>query len=98
MLHAVIEFASKIAVSCGSGTRHGVAHPEVVNHIAHDQFADAHVFAYWVAGVVNVIHEFHPQSQESQVIADRFQDPAHAHNISAKSEFVTVTVAAVIVL
>lgn len=44
---AVIEFASKIAVSCGNGTRPGVAHPEAVNQRAlFDQFLLVPVTAY----------------------------------------------------
>lgn len=46
ILHAVIEFASKIAVSCGSGTRHGVAPPEVVNQFEADQLTLTAVFIY----------------------------------------------------
>ena len=46
---------------------------------------------------MNVIPEFHPQSQERPVIADKFHDQAPAPVMSLKSAFVTVTVAAVIV-
>lgn len=76
-----------VAVSCGSGTRE--------DHVAVDQVVpDCQLV---VTGVVNVIPEFHPQSQLFHVIADRFQEPAHAHVMSWKSAFDAVTVAAVMV-
>ena len=43
ILPAVMELASKIALSCGKGTRAGVAPPEVVNQFEADQLADAPV-------------------------------------------------------
>lgn len=51
-----------------------------------------------MVGVVNVIPEFPQQSHESQVIAERFHEPAQAHVMSLKSALLTETVHAVIVL
>lgn len=78
--HAVIEFASNIAVSCGSGTYQAHHAPFVARNQlpAVDQLADAHDWKYWLIPVVNVIPEFPPQSHELPVMADRFQDPAPA--------------------
>jgi hypothetical protein len=73
--------------SCGKGTRD-------VQFAISVQKPPSAVNQCWSAGVVNVIPELPPQSPELPVIADRFQLPAPAPVISAKSAFVTVTVAA----
>lgn len=77
-----------VAVSCGNGTRD--------DHVAVDQIVPAEQSV--VAGVVNVIPEFPPQSPELPVMADKSQLPTPAPVMSWKSAFVTDTVAAVIVL
>ena len=79
--------AESSASSCGNGTLLVQAFADQFQPLVHDHVC--------VAAVVNVIHEFHKQSQEFPEIAERFQLPAHAPVMSFRSRFVAETVAAV---
>ncbi len=101
-LAALMEFASNIFVSCGSGILPEPAEPpEAVAHREELENDPVEVPAegtqYWVTGVVNVHPVFPPQSPDLPETADMFPLPAPAFVISCRSMFVKVNVAAEIV-
>lgn len=83
----VVNAQFRLTSSCGNGTRD-------VQLAAVDQEPPDVFVQVCVVGVVKVIPLLPPQSQLPPEIADKFQEPAHAHIISWKSAFVTDTVAA----